>query len=276
MSLRLRGGGVLLLLACFTLFTAGCAGRSVQLFTHPNPKVPHLRGRTIAVFPPLSLGAERGPAIVAGDTLEAVFSDDLAGIRFVPPTRVVARTSASEADLAALAEQMAGHLPIDVAPKRQKTVLFGGDRVGDTRLPGPLRVTLQRDPYPRRQLSPAVLPRAWFAGLDADLVLVTVCFSTYRQVSRTAALLGVLPIAWERRLVADGPRALFALYEVETGARVWDIIVGVGEPARIDTGDGARTTILDPRRMPVVGLAYLLSGEIVGPLERAIPPARHD
>lgn len=261
---------LLLPIAIGAFVLSGCSRQGVQLFTHPNPKVPDLRGRTVAVLPPLSLGAEGGPAIVAGATLDAVFASEIAGIRFLPPTEVVARTSLSEDETAALSEQMSAFLPIDARPKRQKTPLFTGDRVGDTRLVRELVVTLQRDPYPRKQLSPAVIPAEWLLGLDADFALVTVSFSTYRQVSRTAALFGILPISWARELVADGPRALFALYEVETGARVWDIIVGVGNPARTNEAERARERIVDPRIMPVVGVAYLLTGEIVAPLERAI------
>jgi hypothetical protein len=265
---------VALLLAAALL--SGCGGRSVQLFTHPNPKQPSLRGRTVAVFPALSLGIERGPAIVSGDALEAVFASELAGIRFVPPSVVVERTRLSEEEIARLSETLSAFLPLFVEPKRRKTPLFSGHRIGNTRLESKLVVTLQRDPYPRKQLSPAMLPTEWFAGLEADYALMSVSFSTYRQVSRTAALLGVLPLFWERRLEADGPRSLFALYEVETGARVFDVIVGVGNPVRAEVPGRTSERRFDLRIMPAVGLAYLLTGEIVGPLERALRPTDQD
>jgi hypothetical protein len=270
MTRRWRIVALLLSFAIGAGLLSGCGVRGVQLFTHPNPKVPDLRGRTVAVFPPLALGAELGPAIVAGAALDAVFASELAGIQFLPPSEVIAQTRLSEDEAAALSERMSAFLPIHVAPKRKKTRLFTGSRVGDTRLGRELAVTLQRDPYPRQQLSPAVLPVEWLEGLDADFALLTVSFSTYHEVSRTATLFGILPFAWARELAADGPRALFALYEVETGARVWDIIVGVGNPIAADEGERAKERAVDLRKMPVVGAAYLLTGEIVNPLERAI------
>lgn len=264
------GGVRLAVVAAIAFVLSGCAPRGLQLYTHPNPRAPNLHGKTVASFPPLSLGAERGPAIVARDVLDAVFVSEISGIRFLSPTEVVALTDLSDDEAAKLAEQMDTFLPVDVEPTRKRIRLFSGERVGDTPLERKLTVTLQRDPYPKKQLSPALLPASLFDGLDADYVLLTVAFSSYHQVSRTAAMLGILPLAWARELRADGPRSLFALYEVESGARVWDVIVGFGSHVRPEQATREAGRIVDPRIMPVVGMVYLLTGDFVTPLERAI------
>ncbi|MEZ4280175.1 MAG: hypothetical protein R3F21_11240 [Myxococcota bacterium] len=254
------------------LALSACGQRGVQLFTHPNPKVPNLHGATVAAFPPLSLSEERGASILALQTLDAVFAAEISGIRFLPPTEVVAQTELSEEEAALLARQMSEFLPIDVEPKRGKARLFSRRRLGDLRLPDRLVVTLQRDPYPKRQLSPAALPTSFFSGLTADYALLTVTFPGYHRISRTAAMLGIVPLAFVRELRADGPRSLFALYEVASGARVWDVIVGVDNRVRPADATAARRRIMDYRMMPVVGVAYLLTGDVEIPLERAIRP----
>ncbi len=252
------------------LALSACGQRGLQLFTHPNPKVPNLHGTTIAAFPPLAIGRELGPSMVALETLDAVFAAEFAGIRFIPPSEVVARTALSEEESALMAEQMSGFLPIEVEPKRLRKRVFASGRIGETDLPGPLLVTLQRDPYPKKQLSPAALPPRLFAGLDADYALLTVTFSGYERVSRTAAMLGIVPLAWERVIRAHGPRSLFALYEIESGARIWDVIVGLENRIRPDDATNAKRRIIDDRIMPVIGAAYLLTGDITTPLERAV------
>lgn len=257
-------------LIAMALALSACGQRGLQLFTHPNPKVPNLHGKTVAAFPPLSIGRELGPSMVALETLDAVFAAEISGIRFLPPRVVVARTTLSEDESVLVAEQMSGFLPIEVEPKRLRTRLFAGGRIGDLDLPGRLFISLQRDPYPKKQLSPAALPPRLFSGLDADYALLTVTFSGYERVSRTAAMLGIVPLAWDRVIRADGPRSLFALYEIESGARVWDVIVGLENRIRPDDAMNAKRRIIDYRIMPVIGVAYLLTGDISIPLERAV------
>ena len=257
-------------LIAIALAFSACAQRGLQLFTHANPKVPNLQGATVAAFPPFSIGPELGPAIVALETLDAVFAAEIAGIRFIPPTEVVARTTLSDQESAHLAEQMSGSLPIEVEPKRLRSRLFASRRIGDTELPARLVVSLQRDPYPKKQLSPAALPPRLFAGLDADYALLTVTFPGYERVSRIAAMLGIVPLAWDRVIRADGPRSLFALYEVESGARVWDVIVGLENRIRPEDAKRANRRIIDHRVMPVIGVAYLLTDDISTPLERVV------
>ncbi len=247
-----------------------CGQRGLRLYTHPNPKVPNLHGSTVAAFPPLSIGSEQGPSIVALETLDAVFAREISGIRFVPPAEVVAQTALSEAESAMLAEQMRQFLPVAASPRRGRARLFSSRRIGDIELPGRLLVTLQRDPYPKQQLSPASLPASLFAGLDADYALLTVTYPDYQRIARTVAMLGIVPLAWAPVLRAEGPRSLFALYEVETGARVWDVIVGLDNRIRPNDATEARRRIVDYRIMPVVGVAYLLTGEFEDPLERAV------
>ena len=257
-------------LIAIALALSACGQRGLQLFTHPNPKVPNLHGATVAAFPPLSIGRELGPSMVALQALDAVFASEFAGIRFLPPSEVVARTTFSDEESAHLVEQMSGFLPIDVEPKRLRSKLFASRRIGDTALPARLVVSLQRDPYPKRQLSPAALPARLFEGLEADYALLTVTFPGYQRVSRIAAMLGIVPLAWDRVIRADGPRSLFALYEVESGARVWDVIVGLENRIRPDDATRANRRIIDYRMMPVIGVAYLLTGDISTPLERVV------
>jgi len=205
-----------------------------------------------------------------------VFSAPLASIRFVPPREVVAQASLSDEQAAELSRRMGVHLPIVIEPKRLKTRLFVGDRVGETELDSKVDVTLQRDPMATKWLSPDSLPPELFGGIEADYALVTVGFSTYRQVTRTAALMAILPIGWEREVSADGPRCLFALYDVKTGVRIWDVIVGVGGLMRSDHATRYADRSIDPRIMPVVGAAYLLGGDFDIPFERALRPRSVD
>jgi hypothetical protein len=216
------------------------------------------------------MSEELGPSILALQGLDAVFASEISGVRFLPPTQVVEQTALSDEESALLAEEMSRFLPVEVEPKRRRMQLFSGARIGRTKLAERLVVTLQRDPYPKTQLSPAALPASLFAGLDADYALLTVTFSGYQRVSRIVAMLGILPIAWDRVVRADGPRSLFALYEVDSGARVWDVIVGVANPVRANDATKAARRVVDHRIMPVVGVAYLLTGDVETPLERVI------
>ena len=245
----------------------------IALFTHPNPETPILAGKTVAVLPPIAVGSEQGTVIIAGAALDSIFESALAGIRFVPPREVVVRSQLSQAETAELSTRMGQHLPLFVAPKRRKTSIFSGARAGASLLPGRLEVSLQRDPYRKLPIAPDRIPPRLLRDLRADYALITVAFSTYQRVHVWG---GAIPITTSLEVRADRPRCLFALYDTSTGERIWDVIVGVAGSTASDQGISYAEEFIDPRMLPVLGVAYLLTGEFEKPLERALRPRSLD
>jgi hypothetical protein len=262
---RLRFGSALALVVA--LSSVGCAHK-VVLHDHPSAAAPPLAGKLVAVWPPFAVGAEQGTAIVGARGLEAIFAAPIADVRFLSPQAVVAGAAQAPSRSRELRERVVAQLPFWADPKGSTTELFAGKTVGGIELKQELEVHLRRDTTKLRELTPEYLDPSLFDGVVADYALVSASFGTYRQTTAIAAILGIVPILWVRELVGNRPRSLFVLYDLGSGHRVWEAALAVeGISARgIEYAD----ELIDPRVMPFVGAAYLLTGDVQEPLARAL------
>ncbi|HAK96696.1 MAG TPA: hypothetical protein DCM87_17310 [Planctomycetes bacterium] len=95
-------------------------------------------------------------------------------------------------------------------------------------------------------------------------MLATAAFTYYRKNTEITALYGLLPVFGSVALDDLTPRALFVLYETASGKKVWEGCIGTLSEANAPEPPLG----IEPRALPVLGAAFLLTGDILEPLAR--------
>jgi hypothetical protein len=218
-------------------------------------------GRTVAVLPPLMVGSQAGAAAVATRAAEAILAGEIAGVRFSGVKETAAKLAKTPAGLETIREQVARELPADVAPKGEAKKLLDTDVVAGVKRERRVVLTLQEAPADR-VLGPVSLDPGALTPLGCDYALVSVPFTDFAQWSHIMALYGLVPYAGFSGMGEFAPRGLFVLYDCATEQKVWESHIG-------SVLVGPRITP-DDRALPVVGAAYLLTGDAETPVARLL------
>lgn len=246
-----------------TLPIAGCgATRGVAIFARTTNTVPTLKGHSVAVLPPMTVGSEMRPAVVAARASETIFADELGGVSFWSGEDLLAKLQEEPTVFATIRGLVTANLPADFGPDGDTRTVLENNTVGGVERKETYTVTL-REGIAVPALAPEQIDAALLSPLGTDYVLVSVPFAAYVDVTRVGALYFILPFFGSGHLFPLTPRGLFVLYECQSGRKVWEGQIGTLGPA--DGGDG-----IDRRTDPVLGVAYLLSGEIDAPLARLL------
>jgi hypothetical protein len=210
----------------------------------------------------MTVGSEMRPAVVAASATEEIFAGDIGGVSFVTPSVLRPRLQGNPAVFTAIRQQVTTNLPADFGPDGKTRTLLESKTVGGVEQSEKQVVTL-REGTAASSLAAEQLDPSLLSGLDADYVLISVPFGAYVDMTRIAALYAILPLSGSGHLISLTPRGLFALYDCTTGRKVWEGQIGSLAPE--DTSKG-----LDRRVHPILGAAYLLTGDIETPLVRLL------
>ncbi len=241
----------LLILAALAALGAGCATPRIELFLRAPVSVPKLAGKSIAVLPTLAVGTEAAPAALCIKALDKVFAGELGDVRWTAPHALLPRCREHSEAFEAIEEKVTARLPTDAAPEGDIRTLWDDS--------GRLTVTLQESVGDLvAALAPEALPAESLAPFGGDYVLVSAAFTSYRSDTEVTALYGLVPVFGSVVVHELSPRALFALYETASGAKVWEGCVGT-----LASANAADPPLgIDPRELPVLGAFYLLTGDI--------------
>ena len=251
------------LLASFVLVVAGCTlPRRAGLFARTPMAARPIAGNTVAVLPPVTVGNEAAPAMVAARASALVFSGDIAGVHFAALQPTVAKLQEKPDIFPAITRAVASGLPSGFGPAGATTKIFDSNMVAGVKRERRQIITL-RQITQSQPLGPARLDAELLAPLGCDYALVSVPFGAYEQQSHIGALYGAIPLAGSKQLISLTPRGVYLLYDCKSGEKVWESAIGALPVAReaITMGD---------RSLPVLGAAYLLTGDIETPLGRLL------
>lgn len=239
---------------------AGCA-RQIALFARTPTGGRPETGRTVAVLPPVTVGGEAAPAVVATRAEALIFAGDIAGVHFAGLQPTVAKLQEAPWALPAIERAVTSRLPADFVPDGPTSTILNSDMVAGVNR-GRRQVVTLRQSAQAEPLGPARLDPDLLRPLDCDYALVSIPFGAYAQQSHITALYGLLPFAGSKHLLSLTPRGVYLLYNCASGEKVWESQIGTLQPAPAITAED--------RTLPVVGAAYLLTGDIETPLARLL------
>lgn len=250
----------------------GCAAqRQIEFFTRTSTGGRPAAGRTVAVLPPVRVGGEVAPAVVATRALALVFAGDIADVHFAGPQATVAKLQQTPWAFPAIQRAVASRrLPSDLAPDGPTATILDSDMVAGEKRERRQVVTLRQSAL-AEPLGPASLEPELLQPLNCDYALVSVPFGAYAQHSHIIALYGFLPFAGSKNLLPLTPRGVYLLYDCASGEKVWESQIGTlpsGSTRRARRPAASFTA--EDRSLPVVGAAYLLTGDIETPLGRLL------
>ena len=249
---------------------SGCVRTSVDLVAF-SPMPPALQARRVAVLPTQSQGVDASASIAIQDLSDRVLSTPLGGVRFLPASEAAFDFDAVDGILDQLRASTASlreGRPPRVEGDARLLIGRGGSSIDGLHRRTPAIRLRQRGPSARR-IFPASLEPSLFADVDADYVLASVAASRFRMDSDIYAAIGLLPFMIGESSSALPPLAAWALYDVRSGERVWEALLGTSRRPNASIGDQINDPI-DPRAHAVIGVAYLLAGEPQRALDRAI------
>jgi hypothetical protein len=278
---RLAGAktGILLCLgvAILAMGSFGCSSSTLQLYARPNGLAPSLAGSSVAVLPSISFGGDPVNAVIFDRANARVFRDKLRDVRFVGPERVRSFVAQVPGATQALEEwsRSAEHRRFFPA-EGSNFVLHDGKK------PLPSGVELKQKVHFRSgggasaNLLPARIDPSWLGGLEADYLLASMTYTKYRQESGIYALFGIIPFAGYSYGGPANVRAHYAIYDRNTGQRLWEAYVGV-ETGKTSPGKWSKYP-LDPRTGPALAAAWILASDIQNSLLRLLSedPRRSD
>jgi len=282
----------LLILCGVVLASAGCATQKIDLSADTVFAPPALTGKTVAILYPFSVGCETKIALEAAQSMDAVFSGDIAGIHFTnlranngklqqqqevfkttfkqctsglmnsfEPTKIektteITTTSASTAPNTTVNNKES----VDRSLKE----LFDSRKVLGVKRDATYQVTMSQakagTPQAPDQLDPTLI-----GSFKSDYVLIAVYSGNYGQRSSTLALEGFLPIG-KTNTMWRTPRGLFALYDGISGQKVWEGQIRTSATDKIIVPEGH----IPETFHIVVGAAYLLTGDTETSLGRIL------
>jgi len=247
----------------------GCSSSTLQLYVRPNSLAPSLSGSTVAVLPPITFGGDPVNAVIFDRANARVFRDKLGTVHFVGSDQV--RSFVSEVPGATQALERWSRS----AEHRRFFPGEGGALVlHDGKKPLPGGVELKQKVHFRSgggataNLMPDRLDPSWLGGLDADFLLASMSYTKYRQENGIYALFGIIPFAGYSYGGPADVRAHYAVYDRNTGQRIWEAYVGV-ETRKTSPGKWPKYP-LDPRTGPVLVASWLLANDIEDALLRLL------
>lgn len=247
---------------------SGCAKTSEwALFARtPEPlQRTALKGRTIGVLPAMIVGCEASRAVYCTEALERILSGNIMGARYSGPLMLLPICRANRESLSRLQQAVTVGLPSDWGPVGKAVVLLDRRAIGGEDFGWRAAVTLREyGAGSVAALTPEMVDPGMLRPYGVDYVLVSVAYSYYWERTGISALYGILPFVGTVRLYGCTPRAVFALYESLTGKRVWESCIGVDGSARGTDEPYA----IDARKLPALGAAYMLTGDIEIPIAR--------
>ncbi len=247
---------------------AGCAAPRIEMFVRAAAPPPALKGKTVAVLPAMVAGTEAATAARCIAAQNNAFTGELGGVRFVSPRELLPRCREHADAFAEIEEKTTLKLPSDAAPAGPTRTLYAGSAPPGAPWTGEFEVTLQEQRAGVAPLGPDALPAATLAPFGGDYVLATAAFNYYREDTEVTVLYGILPVFGTVALHDVTPRALFVLYETASGAKVWEGCIGALSEANAPEPPMG----IEPRALPILGAAYLLTGDILEPLARLANP----
>lgn len=249
-------------LLCCLGFIAGCGvPRKIDLFARTSTGGRPAAGRTVAVLPPVMVGGEAAPSVMATRAAALVFAGDIAGVHFVGLQASVTKMQETPEALPAIQRTVASRLPADFAPDGATSTILDSDTVSGVKRKQRQVVTLQQGTQ-AQPLGPQRLEPELLRSLACDYALVSVPSGSYAQQSHIMALYGFLPFMGSKNLISMTPRGMYLLYDCVSGEKVWESQIGTRWPAHGNTPED--------RILPVLGAAYLLTGDIETPLGRLL------
>lgn len=243
---------------------AGCAAPRIEMFALAASPPPALKGKTVAVLPAMVVGTEAATAARCLAAQNKTFAGDLGGVRFMSPRDLLPRCRERTDAFMEIEEKTTLKLPTDAAPAGPVRTLFAGEAPPGAPWTGEIEVMLRERSDGVAQLGPDALPAETLAPFGGDYVLATAAFAYYREDTEITALFGILPIFGTVAVNDITPRALFVLYETASGAKVWEACIGTPSEAEAS----APPLGIETRALPVLGAAFLLTGDILEPLAR--------
>lgn len=235
---------------------------SHPIYSRGSQDAVDLDGRSVMVLPPFTVGAEAAPAMVGRRTTELLFTEPLGNVKFELPERDSAALETIESLHTALTKRLPARFKPDGTQKRMIDKKL---ERSDQKLRRHV-VDFRKGGVPDTDLTPAFVEPELLSAFDADYVLLSVAFGSYRQVSDIWALYGILPFGSQWRLLARPPSAVFALYRPSNGERVWESYIASENPGFQPSQ--FEPLAVDPRTLPYIGAAYLLTGDIETPFQR--------
>ena len=263
--------------AILAMGSFGCSSSTLQLYARPNGLAPSLAGSSVAVLPSISFGGDPVNAVIFDRANARVFRDKLRDVRFVGPERVRSFVAQVPGATQALEEWSRG------AEHRRFFPAEGSNFVlHDGKKPLPSGVELKQKVHFRSgggasaNLLPARIDPSWLGGLEADYLLASMTYTKYRQESGIYALFGIIPFAGYSYGGPANVRAHYAIYDRNTGQRLWEAYVGV-ETGKTSPGKWSKYP-LDPRTGPALAAAWILASDIQNSLLRLLSedPRRSD
>jgi hypothetical protein len=225
--------------------------------------------------------------IDAEQTMDTVFSKDIAGIHFIRGGSLLDRLQQQPDKFNELCKLAASGLPahfeiVKLTKESDSTGKSSSNEAAEPTKVNPkvildsktiagvkrdvtynISMTLTSLSSP---LAPVQLDSTLIGSLDADYVLTSVPFSDYLQTSNTAALFGILPYMGSGDMFFS-PRGLFALYDGKSGQKVWEGQIGTISTNLTPTPPKGRISDISH---VILGAAYLLTGDIETPLARIL------
>jgi len=255
-----------LVLSLGLAFGLGCAGAvRTPLYARTLQALPELSGKTVAVLPPITFGSEVAPGSRTRQAAQEIFSQPIRDTQFVTPDVCTDRLRTVPERLEALRDAVIANLPADFEPAGEATEIFNGLSVGGVARDRPRVITLKRAAGVRT-LGPLRVDPEWLEPLESDYVLIPVVYGSYTKSANLLTFYGFIPYLYLSNVTAQPAKLLALLYDGATGQKQWEAQIGVdgflfGEAAE------------NPWSAPLLGVAYLLTGDVETALARLAPVA---
>ena len=266
---------------------SGCAARRMPIFASTSSTLPPLAGKRVAVLPPAALDGEAQMSMETEKAMDAAFSGEIAGICFTNGQVLQSLLKQHPEEANQLLRQVRGKmlplftsfgnadgtktlaystaLPFQNAKNNPKN-LFDSDMVAGQRQKLKYSVSLNLSSS-EVALAPEQLDSPLLKSLNTDYVLTTVPFGHYWKTKVIWAIYGILPCCGSGGMGCS-PQGLFALYESQSGKKVWEGHVGT-EAGYL--GIGRIPGELPESTHIVLGAAYLLTKDVEISLGRILP-----
>jgi hypothetical protein len=240
------------------LLITGCASQKMNLYTRTTNTTPVLAGKTVAVFPPLTVGGGESRITMDADpTINTVFTGDIAGIHFKTPQSLKKSLQEKPVAFLELSHKITQGLPAHIQVEGEEKTVFDSKTVAGKKRDKSYVLKLKAAAT-TAELTPKQLDFSMINAIDSDYVLISVPFNILVKNTRFLTL-GLIPIAGYGTMSCS-PQGVFALYELKTGQKVWE-----GQIGTYTSGDSPA-----PVSDIILGAAYLITGDIEVPLDRTL------